>query len=169
MPIYRAKTECTWNFKPTTTPCSLTIKEYLCIRFLIIIPQATWHSSSLAASPATLTPGITSTCQGQGLTYLKLAYPSLERPSGTPYLKIYNHAFLFLVSNVICTNICLRITFRQIWTDLFELHVCLFILMFLHICRNYETALINCLIMLIIFVCGIAVFICVCSIARTGC
>ena len=30
-----------------------------------------------------------------------------------------------LVSNVICTNICLRITFRQIWTDLFELHVCL--------------------------------------------
>ena len=25
-----------------------------------------------------------------------------------------------LVSNVICTNICLRIIFRQIWTDLFE-------------------------------------------------
>ena len=43
------------------------------------------------------------------------------------------------------------------------------ILMFLHICRNYETALINCLIVLIIFACGIAVFICVCSIARTGC
>ena len=43
------------------------------------------------------------------------------------------------------------------------------ILMFLHICRNYETALINCLIVLIIFVCGIVVFICVCSIARTGC
>ena len=41
-------------------------------------------------------------------------------------------------------------------------------LMFLHICSNYETALINCLIVLIIFVCGI-VFICVCSIARTGC
>ena len=33
------------------------------------------------------------------------------------------------------------------------------ILMFLHICRNYETALINCLIVLIIFVCGIVVFI----------
>ena len=33
--------------------------------------------------------------------------------------------FFFLVSNVICTNICLRITFRQIWTDLFESHVCL--------------------------------------------
>ena len=44
-----------------------------------------------------------------------------------------------------------------------------FILMFLHICRNYETALINWLIVLIIFVCGIVVFICVCSIARTGC
>ena len=43
------------------------------------------------------------------------------------------------------------------------------ILMFLHICRNYETALLNCLIVLIIFVCGIVVFICVCSIARTGC
>ena len=28
-----------------------------------------------------------STCQGQRLTYLKLAYPSLERPSGTPCLK----------------------------------------------------------------------------------
>ena len=41
-----------------------------------------------------------------------------------------------------------------------------FILMFLHICRNRETALINCLIVLIIFVCGI-VFICVCSIARS--
>ena len=34
------------------------------------------------------------------------------------------------------------------------------ILMFLHICRNCETALINCLIALIIFVCGIVVFIC---------
>ena len=71
--------------------------------------------------------------------------------------------------NVICTNICLRITFRQIWTDLFLfvfcfLFVCLFlitrllkylsivymyahernvILMFLHICRNYEVALLN--------------------------
>ena len=43
------------------------------------------------------------------------------------------------------------------------------ILMFLNICRNYETALINCLIVLIIFVCGIVVFICVCSIARTSC
>ena len=42
------------------------------------------------------------------------------------------------------------------------------ILMFLHVCRNCETALINCLIVLIIFVCGIVVFICVCSIARTG-
>ena len=41
------------------------------------------------------------------------------------------------------------------------------ILMFLHICRNCETALINnCLIMLIILVCGIVVFICFCSIAR---
>ena len=33
--------------------------------------------------------------------------------------------FLFLVSNVICTNICLRMTSRQIWTDLFESPVCL--------------------------------------------
>ena len=32
----------------------------------------------------------------------------------------------------------------------------------------YETAGINCLIVLILFVCGIVVFICVCSIARTG-
>ena len=73
---------------------------------------------------------------------------------------------------------------RQIWTDLFESHVCLkklgvvymcahernLILMFLHICtRNYETALIKCLIVLIIFVCDTVVFICDCSIARTGC
>ena len=54
-------------------------------------------------------------------------------------------------------------TIRQIWTDLFESHVCLkilvlyahqrnLILMFLHICRNCETALISCLIVLIIFV-----------------
>ncbi len=43
------------------------------------------------------------------------------------------------------------------------------ILMFLHTCRNRETALINCLIVLIIFDCGIAVFLCVCIIAETGC
>ena len=42
------------------------------------------------------------------------------------------------------------------------------ILMFLHICRNYETALMNCVIVFIIFVCGIVMLICVCSIARTG-
>ena len=42
------------------------------------------------------------------------------------------------------------------------------ILMFLHICRNYETALINCLIVLIVFVCGNVGFICVCGVARTG-
>ena len=41
--------------------------------------------------------------------------------------------------------------------------------MFLHICRNCETALINCLSALIIFVCGIVVFTCVCSMARTSC
>ena len=38
------------------------------------------------------------------------------------------------------------------------------IVMFLHICSNYETALINCLIVLIIFVCGI-VFIYTCRLA----
>ena len=42
----------------------------------------------IVTSPTTPTPGITSTCQGQGLTYLKRAYPSLERPSGTPCLTI---------------------------------------------------------------------------------
>ena len=42
-------------------------------------------------------------------------------------------------------------------------------MMFLHICRNYETALINCLIVLIIFAGGIVMFICVCIIARTDC
>ena len=60
-----------------------------------------------------------------------------------------DHFIDWLVS-VICTDICLRITSRQIWMDLFESHVCqkelivvymyvhernLF-LMFLHICRN---------------------------------
>ena len=48
----------------------------------------TCHNPLLVTSPTTPTPGITSTCQGQGLTYLKLAYPSLERPSGTHCLKI---------------------------------------------------------------------------------
>ena len=43
------------------------------------------------------------------------------------------------------------------------------ILMFLHMCSNYETVLINCLIVHIIFICGIVVFICVFSIARSGC
>ena len=45
------------------------------------------------------------------------------------------------------------------------------ILRFLYICRNFETALINnyCLIVFIIFDCGIVVFICVFSIARTDC
>ena len=54
---------------------------------LIIIPQFTWHNYLLVTSPTTPTPGITSTCQGQGLTYLKLAYPSPERPSGIPASK----------------------------------------------------------------------------------
>ena len=39
---------------------SLTIKEYLFIKFLIIIPQTTLHNSSLVTSPTALTPGITS-------------------------------------------------------------------------------------------------------------
>ena len=63
-------------------------------------------------------------------------------------------------------------------SDLFESHVCLKILSVVYMyahernsrnSRNYETALINCLIVFIIFVCGTFVFICVCSIARTGC
>ena len=77
----------------------------------------------------------------------------------------------------------MRIASRQVWTYLFESHVCLkkkkkkkksvvymyahernVILMFMYICRNYETALINCLIVLIILVCGIIVSICVSSI-----
>ena len=96
-------------------------KGYLCMKFLIIIPQITWHNSLLVTSATTLTPGITFTCQIQGLTYLKLVNPSLERPSGTPCLKISNQVYLFIVSNVICTNICLSITFRQIWTDFIEI------------------------------------------------
>ena len=51
------------------------------------IRQTTLHNSSLDTSPTTLTPGITSTCQSQGVICLKLAYPLLDRPSGTPYLK----------------------------------------------------------------------------------
>ena len=49
-------------------------KGILCIKFLRIIRHCTWHNSPLVTSSATLTPGITSTCQGQGLTYLNLAY-----------------------------------------------------------------------------------------------
>ena len=100
--------------------------------------------------------GITSTCQGQDLPYLKLACPSLERPSGT-----------LCLTNVICTNICLRITFRQIWTDLFESHVCL--RCFCTRVALCETALINCLFVFIRSVCGIVVINCVCCLARTGC
>ena len=51
----------------------------------------------------------------------------------------------------------------------YRIHERNLILMFLHICRNYETALINCLFVLIIFVCRTVVFICVFSIARAGC
>ena len=56
------------------------------------------------------------------------------------------------------------------YTSEFCIHVNMYvhernlISMFLHIYRNCETALINCLIVLIIFYCGIVVFICVCSI-----
>ena len=59
---------------------------------------SSWHNSLLVTSRTTLTPGITSTCQGQGLTYLKLAYPSLERPSGTPVS--YTHLTLPTSSEV---------------------------------------------------------------------
>ena len=46
------------------------------------------NSPIIVTSPTTPTPKITSMYQGQGLIYLKLAYPSLERPSGTPCLTI---------------------------------------------------------------------------------
>jgi len=76
------------------------LKEYLCtIKVLIIIPQITaWpHNSLLVTSPTTLTPGISSKCQGQGLTYLKLVYPSLERLSGllAPKYKLMYFSSLF--------------------------------------------------------------------------
>ena len=89
----------------------------------------------------------------------------------------------FLLSNVTCTNIFLRISFHHTWMDLFESHVCLtmlvlctymyihginLFLMLLHICR-FVTALILCLLMHIISVRSIAILICVCSIARSGC
>ena len=45
--------------------------------------------------------------------------------AGTPCLKILNHAFLFLVLNVIYTDI-----YIYIWTDLFESYDCLNILVF---------------------------------------
>ena len=92
----RQKTdECTWNFNAYNL-----LKEYLCtIKVLIIIPQITaWpHNSLLVTSPTTLTPGISSKCQGQGLTYLKLVYPLLERLSGllAPKYKLMYFSSLF--------------------------------------------------------------------------
>ncbi len=56
--VYKAKDVCN---------SSLTIKEYLCITFWIIIPQTTCHNSSLVTSPTTLTLRITSASHGQGL------------------------------------------------------------------------------------------------------
>ena len=56
--------------------------------FMNEVLNNSWHNSLLVTSLTTLTPGITSTCQDQGLTYLKLVYPSVERPSGTPCFKI---------------------------------------------------------------------------------
>ena len=102
-------------------PQQLTIKEYLCIKFLTTIAKTTWHNSLLVTSPTILIPGITSRCKDQGLTCLKtsIIYP------GTPCLIIWNPVFLFLVSNVTYTNIFLRITFHQTWMDLFGSYVCL--------------------------------------------
>ena len=53
-------------------------------------------------------------------------------------------------------------TFRPIHLMIYA-HKRNLILLFLHICRNCETALIHCLIVLITFLRGIVVFICVCS------
>ena len=47
------------------------------------------NNSSLVTSPTTPTPGITSTCQGQGSTCLKLAYPSLERVYVHACVRVY--------------------------------------------------------------------------------
>ena len=158
----------------------------LCIKFLIIIPQITWHSPLLVTSPTTLTPGITSTCQGQGLTYLKLAHMSLagaslwnslpqniklcsSLPCFEPNLHKHtseNNLSLNLDRFVWITHLPKEIS--VVYTYVHERNLNL---TFLHICncRNYETALISCLIVFVIFVCGIVMFICVCSIGRTGC
>ena len=70
----------------------------------------------------------------------------------------------------------------KFWTDLFESHVCQnkLIVVYMsvrerfisdvspHLLELCETALINCLFVLIISLCGIVVLICVCSTARTA-
>ena len=106
-----------FEFSLTYRNSSLTIKEYLYIKFLIIILQTTWHNSSLVTSPTTLTPGITSTCQDQSFT-TSISFSGASLWNSLPQ-NIKSCISLF-ISNVICTNTCLKITFRQIWTDLFE-------------------------------------------------
>ena len=97
--------------------------------------------------------------------------------------------FLFLVPNVICTNICLRIALHQIWTDLFQsrlhknafknwvLYACIHVRPWknlnsdvsAHLGDLWKTALIICLSVFIISVCSIVALICVYSIARIAC
>ena len=83
-----------WLVSAADSPLSLFLPQQLTYnkgifihKVLNNIPQITWHNPLLVTSPTTPTPGATSTCQGQGLTYLKLAYPSLCVPLELPASK----------------------------------------------------------------------------------
>ena len=67
-------------------------KGYSCIMYSQHSPRHNY--SSFVTSPATLTPGITCTCQDQSLTCLILAYPSPGCPSGTSSYKLWNPSLL---------------------------------------------------------------------------
>ena len=67
-------THCLWP-----CPC-LSVCLSLSVSLSLSMPTSTPVCPPLSLSLSPLTPGITSTCQGQDLTCLKLAYPSLERP-----------------------------------------------------------------------------------------
>ena len=127
------------------TFCLSPIFVIYSLSLLIIIPQTTWHNSLLVTSPTTPTPGITSKCQG--------TFDSFKDSISFAGASLWNSLPQNIKSciSVRCfkRNLHKYMSENNLSSNLYA-HERNLILMFLHICRNCETALISCLIVLII-------------------
>ena len=84
-PIYRARNECSWNFKPSATT-HLPLRNINCMHKVLNNNPPNYLAQLFISHQSHYTNSRNNL--GQGFTCLKLTYPSLERPSGTPFFKL---------------------------------------------------------------------------------